>query len=50
MQTRGWRVLWEHWLKACPVQELMGQRDLEGSGPNRALLNMVVTDVGESRE
>lgn len=49
-QTRGWRVLWENWFKACPARGLMGQGDLGGSGPNCVLLSTVVTDVGESKE
>lgn len=32
MQTRAWRVLWENWLKACPVQEVIDQCDLK-DGP-----------------
>lgn len=31
MQTRAWRVLWENWLKPCPVQ-LIDQCDLK-DGP-----------------
>lgn len=43
MRTRGWRVLWEKQLEAC-------QCDLEDDGPNCEPLDIVATDLGESRE